>query len=375
MAKKYYQIFFISLLCFALNNIATGQELYNKLPVLRAGKDQADYKIGSSLIRGRRTIMPDIEYDTLYVGCMSGTEPFTFYTDMDSIRFNLKAGESYSFYVLLGDTAHARTIINGYDPAYKTLRFSNQTFSHRLSFKYQLDKNNTYSDKLREQYPIDSLIGNAVTDMDKALNILHWVHRQWKHNGDNRPSKWDALTILKEAGEGKEFRCVEYGIVASACLNAIGLPARTLALKTKDVETTQYGAGHVLTEVYLKDIGKWVLLDGQWDAMPVLNGVPLNAVEFQQAIADHYDQLEIKTVAGTTKRSYVQWIYPYLYYFDVNFENRQEINKSNRLLIDGKRALMLVPKGASHPHIFQINNTIHDCIYTHNVADFYRPPQ
>ena len=39
--------------------------------------------------------------------------------------------------------------------------------------------------------------------------------------------------------------------------------------------------------------------------MPVLNGIPLNAVEFQQAIAENYNALEIKTLSGTSKRFYI----------------------------------------------------------------------
>jgi len=253
-----------------------------------------------------------------------------------------------------------------------TLQFDKNSKSVGLNFWYEQNDNNEYLNLLRSKYPIDSLIKDARTDMDKTLKILHWVHRQWKHNGSNQPRKSDAISILEEAKEGKNFRCVEYGIVVAACLNSIGLKSRVLALKTKDVETTQSGAGHVVTEVFLNDLQKWVFIDGQFDAMPVLNGIPLNAVEFQKAIVENRNQLEIKTSSSTKKNDYTKWVYPYLYYFDVKFDNREGTQKKQ--LIDGKSSLMLVPLGAKSPTVFQIRFPLDYVKYTNSLADFYAQP-
>lgn len=207
--------------------------------------------------------------------------------------------------------------------------------------------------------------------MDKTLKILNWVHNQWQHNGNNEPRKNDAISILEEVKEGKNFRCVEYGIVVAACLNSIGLKARQLNLKTKDVETTKSGAGHVVTEVFLNDLKKWVFIDGQFDAMPVLDGIPLNAVEFQKAIAENFDKLEIKTSSDIQKTYYTNWVYPYLYYFDIFFDNREGKNKQS---IDEKTSLMLVPLGAKCPTVFQIRFPLDHFKYTYSLEDFYVQP-
>lgn len=197
------------------------------------------------------------------------------------------------------------------------------------------------------------------------------MHDQWRHSGNNVPKKHDAITILEEAQTGKSFRFVEYSIVTTACLNAIGLKSRVLALKTKDVETRKSGAGHVVSEVFLTNLNKWVMIDGQWDAMPVLNNIPLNAVEFQRAIAEKYQQLELRTSSGVSKRFYIDWIYQYLYYFDIMFDNRQGTD-IDILKINGKRKLMLVPLNAKKPIVFQIKHKIDSCVYTHSLNDFYR---
>jgi len=108
------------------------------------------------------------------------------------------------------------------------------------------------------------------------------------------------------------------------------------------VEITPSGAGHVATEVFLNDRKKWVLLDSQWDAMPMLNNRPLNAVEFQDAVTQHYTKVTINSLSGVSKRAYVNWVYPYLYYFNFPFDNR-EGRDIERKTIEGKSALMLVP--------------------------------
>jgi len=374
---KHLSVFFVAVLMMLGScNTKTGdnkQSDYNGLPVIKAKSAMADYRIGSDWVRGNWRISPQIEADSLFLNCFSANERFAFYTDIDSISFDLALGQAHSFYVVLNDTAQALTVVKGVSPDLSALKFDTSSKNESLKFWYEPNNNNKYLDELRDKFPIDSLVKDAKTDTEKAQNILNWVHTRWQHDGNNQPRKNDAISILEEVKEGKNFRCVEYGIVASACLNSVGLKARTLALKTKDVETRQYGAGHVLTEVYLNDLGKWALLDGQWDAMPVLNGVPLNAVEFQKAISENYPELEIRTNSGLPKRMYTDWIYPYLYFFDVSFDNREgtglEKNK-----VDGKVQLMLVPTGEKNPTVFQRNYPIDYCIYTHSLNDFYAPP-
>jgi len=100
--------------------------------------------------------------------------------------------------------------------------------------------------------------------------LLNWTNKRWEHSGNNTPKESDAISILKEAETGKKFRCVEYAIVLSSALKSIGIPARTLGLKTKDVDKTRYGAGHVVTEAYLTDFNKWIFLDGQMNYAPFL---------------------------------------------------------------------------------------------------------
>jgi hypothetical protein len=348
------------------------QKTYHGLPVITAKDSMADYRLGDDWYEGQWKISPQITADTLTIQCFLPVEDFAFYTDKDSIQFFLHPGQSHKFFVLLNDTSYAMTVIQAIKPRFTTLTFDS-VISPSVHLIYENNNQNPYLVQLRDKYRIDRLIKGADSDSERAMKIMHWIHGLWKHDGNNAAEKKDALYILEKAEKGANFRCVEFGIVTAACLNSIGLKARVLSLKVKDVETRLSGAGHVVAEVYLNDLKKWVVLDSQWDAMPLLHGIPLDAVEFQKAIADHYSQLEISSLSGVNKRMYTNWIYPYLYYFNCPLDNREGTN-IEKLTIDGKKALMLVPQKAKNPTVFQGKYKLDYCIYTHSLNDFYAPP-
>jgi hypothetical protein len=63
-----------------------------------------------------------------------------------------------------------------------------------------------------------------------------------------------------EAGE--RFACREDTIVLTQVLNAVGIPARPVAL-LRDGYHTGMGTGYAVTEAWLDDLGRWVVLDAQ----------------------------------------------------------------------------------------------------------------
>ncbi len=244
-------------------------------------------------------------------------------------------------------------------------------------FYYPDTLNNAYLKELRQVYKLDSLTERADNEFEKIKAILDWTNKQWAHDGNNAPSKSDPLTILKEAKKGNNFRCVEYGIVSAAALNSIGIPSRVLSIKTADVEKVKYGAGHVVAETYSKEFKKWIFIDGQYNAIPILNNIPLNAVEFQRAIKENLVNLKIINSKGdiskAEKSRYIAWVSKYLFYYDVTFDNRY-IAYKDKVKVNEKSILMLVPLNADNPSVFQRKNKLDDCIYTNNINDFYQKP-
>jgi len=259
-------------------------------------------------------------------------------------------------------------------------KISNINFDNSNKSNYTFVYPDTLGDLILKQIRVENnltqLVESANSDKEKALLILNWTHSQWTHSGSNTPSKFDALTILKEAKLGQSFRCVEYGIVAKSALLSIGIKARGLGLQTKDVETCKFGAGHYLSEVWLSDLNKWALIDGQFNIMPVLNNIPLNAVEFQKAIIDKKPFILLNSNGEISKKeysTYMNFIPHYLYYFTTNFDQR-EVVSNEKYKVEGKSSLMLVPLTAKQPTIFQKKMPNSDFVYTNSLGDFYSKP-
>ncbi len=246
----------------------------------------------------------------------------------------------------------------------------------KYKFVYPDTLGDLYLRQLRVENNLLQLVEKAVSDKEKALLILNWTHAQWSHSPNNTPSKYDAITILKEAKQGKSFRCVEYGIVTKTALLSIGMKARGLGLDTRDVETCDFGAGHYLSEVWLSEFNKWALIDGQFNVMPILNNVPLNAVEFQEAIIQKKPIILVNCYGEISKReyaSYLNFIPHYLYYFAVEFDQRPTADNGS-YTVEGKTSLMLVPLTAHQPKVFQRKYPMDNFIYTNSLDDFYIKP-
>jgi hypothetical protein len=225
-----------------------------------------------------------------------------------------------------------------------------------------------YLDEMREEFALDSVVARAADDYERVRAMSKWVRSRWEHNGSNEPQKRDPVSILHEAAAGKRFRCVEYAIVLAAALNAVDVPARVVSLKTADAETRKTGAGHVVAEAWLDERGKWIMVDGQFDVIPVLDGVPLNAVELQKAIARGDRGLRVDSYSGGNARRYFRWVEPYLYYFGTSLDGRY----GTRTAPD---ELVLLPIGAKEIGVFQRRFPLTDKVFTHSTAAFYARPQ
>lgn len=251
-------------------------------------------------------------------------------------------------------------------PQSELLEFDHHSLE-KYEFKWSLP-DDLYLTRLYEELAVEEIISGADTELEKVKAATIWTHNLWRHDGSNQPEESDPIAIVREAEEtGQNFRCVEYSIVLNGVLNSLGIPSRVLALKTKDVETRKSGAGHVVVEAYVEEYGKWVFIDPQWNAIPILDDIPLNAVELQKALAEREAQLTISGLSAIRQRVYRNWISEYLFYFDVRVDNRFSDDTSDQ-------RLMLVPIGADKPRVFQRRWPVENMSYTHSLPVFYPAP-
>lgn len=252
------------------------------------------------------------------------------------------------------------------------LAYPNDRYSYDKTEGFSCDTwtqyDQEYLERLKEDYALEEVVKDCGSDFERVQAVTKWVTNLWAHDGDHMPEENDPSSILyKVIVEGEQYRCVEYGTVISGCLNALGIPARTIGLKTRDVETRDYAAGHVAAEAYIRDLGKWVFIDGQWGMIPMMDEMPLNAVQLSEVLGhpERYDRpVEFMSFQENTAQGYAEWIGEYLYFFDVTGYNRT----------DGElreTSVMLTPVDAKNPEIFQINYPLEIDRYTHSVPEFY----
>jgi len=223
-----------------------------------------------------------------------------------------------------------------------------------------------YLQNLAMKHSLHKLCESAETDFDRAVAITRWVSNLWQHDGANQPEKDDPEFILNEViNGGKRFRCVEYATVVHGCLAALDVTARCLALKTEDAETRESGAGHLVVEVYLGEHNKWVFIDTQWGVIPMIDGVPLNAVELAECLKSGSVPEIIQLGEPCDSQDYFDWVEEYLFFYNYKFWQEHDGHGE-------PKTIMLVPDGVTPPTVFQRKWPLKVDIYTHSVNEFYR---
>ena len=86
----------------------------------------------------------------------------------------------------------------------------------------------------------------AGTAWETAISLLRWVSRRWRHANAHMDVD-DAVTCLERVEAGERFACVEYSLVLSQALNAVGIPSRRLSLRQRQ-KHVGLGRGHVVSE-------------------------------------------------------------------------------------------------------------------------------
>src|ERR1035437_9921004 len=114
-----------------------------KLLIIRATSKMVDVRDGNNFNRASWTISPELKPDVYTT--LNKNVKITFYTDLDSISFNVKPNEKYSFIILLNNKDTALTQIV-YQPSYlETLKnagkYNLNEKSEAPKFTYQSSDN------------------------------------------------------------------------------------------------------------------------------------------------------------------------------------------------------------------------------------------
>ena len=145
--------------------------------------------------------------------------------------------------------------------------------------------------RLRKRFRLQEIAGDG-TDFQRARRLMNWVRGRWNHGYDHAcvDDQGDALKLIAAGAKGKRFSCGNYAATFVQCCLCVGLPARRLSIRRKETDFPhgcQGNHGHVVSEAYCRDLGKWVLLDADLNAFYKVDGTPASALELHRSWHRH----------------------------------------------------------------------------------------
>lgn len=201
----------------------------------------------------------------------------------------------------------------------------------------------------------------AETAQETALAMLAWVTSRWRHSGANHVPGRDANAVLDRVSAGQRFACREYTIVLTQALNAVGIPARHLALFREDYYAGM-GTGHAVTEAWLDDLQRWIVLDGQNGATwRDSNGSLLGVVDLQQALMRDERPAFVGSGPNFDANTAKEWIEYFRYWSTGGAAWRQD---SFVPMMEGRTVVearpLLKDAVSAHPDLSEVSTSVVD---------------
>lgn len=135
--------------------------------------------------------------------------------------------------------------------------------------------------RLREDYRLDEVVAGETSEFRKLLKLRHWVHSRW-HIDNDQNFNGDVFAILEKAKAGEGFNCSHAMKVQHAVMTAMGFVVRDLGVQCNTEEYPD-GFHHGVNEVWSNELGKWVLMDGEYDFHFERDGQVLSALDAHEA--------------------------------------------------------------------------------------------
>jgi hypothetical protein len=165
-------------------------------------------------------------------------------------------------------------------------------------------------DTLRRRYGLDRVAGEG-SDLGRAVRLRDWVKSRWPHRLPLANPAYDGLAILDRAARGETFICMHYSVTLVHCCLALGIEARVVNIHRGIADSYPIGGEacadppvdeHVTAEVFCGELGRWAMLDPDFDCHYERGGEPLSAWEIHRALVDgELDTLEVVRGPGAAE--------------------------------------------------------------------------
>jgi hypothetical protein len=147
---------------FILQQAAIGQQ---KLPVINATSTVVDVQDGHNFRKGHWTILPEAELDVYYAQRTTEKKKVTFYTDVDSISFEVEPGQNYDFIILLNNQYSCRTRISTLRRSYRKEDESLPITQDTIPFTLGPDSKIHIEGKVNDSEPLDLIFDTGADNL------------------------------------------------------------------------------------------------------------------------------------------------------------------------------------------------------------------
>ncbi|MCK9625245.1 MAG: transglutaminase-like domain-containing protein [Bacteroidales bacterium] len=252
--------FFVLLTAVLLTQTIFAQ---NELPIIKANSSHVDIKDDNNLRKNAWRIVPEANPDVY----KTSSKKVTFYTDIDSISFDISPNNQYDFVILLNEKDSAKTRIVWEPSKLEILRkaesynYSDSRFIPKFTYQSQ---DNPKLVKTRKDLKLDSIAGNG-TELSQIFNLMHWVHNLIKHDGSSKnPTLKNAVDLISICkAENRGVNCRMLATILNECYLSMGIKSRYITCMPRE---TEFDDCHVINMVYSKDLNKWIWIDPTFDA-------------------------------------------------------------------------------------------------------------
>lgn len=252
--------FFVLLTAVLLTQTILAQK---ELPIIKANSSQVDIKDDNDLRKNAWRIAPEANPDVY----ATSAKKVTFYTDMDSISFEINPNEQYDFIILLNEKDSAKTRIvweaSKLDMLKKAEKYNYSDNRFIPKFTYE-SQNNPNLVRIRKDLNLDSIAGTG-SELSQVFNLMHWIHNLIKHDGNsNNPTLRNAIDLINICKvENRGINCRMLAIILNECYLSMGIKSRYITCMPRE---TEFNDCHVINMVYSKDLNKWIWIDPTFDA-------------------------------------------------------------------------------------------------------------
>ncbi len=227
-----------------------------------------------------------------------------------------------------------------------TLKLSGPYRKDRIKFNIHPVIDSERAAEIREYFQLDTLYDETATTWEKSLAVARFVATNIPHaNQTIQPEKRNAIYLWEYTKNTEPaFNCRLHSIMMFELLSAIGIEATYITCMPEDSNDSDC---HVVNQVWLPELGKWVMIDSDSGGFYATDndGNLLSLQEMRESYIQGSPILYHPQFAETGSSD--NWYYDYMakntYWFScwesIHFDQEPAAGK------DAGRYIHLVPKG------------------------------